>query len=123
MARTKGTLGKKTLLSMGQEIVKPIKKEVGKRGRPRIEKSFNTVLPVTEHKVKTFELENYQTDMPKVEKIKDLKGNYCHMVSGQNYQDAVNQAQKIMLDLGYIIVNYFEQKTFNRSIIISYNKP
>lgn len=128
MARTKGSLGKKTLEKMGQEIVKPLKKELtGKRGRPKKDKTFETIkthvsVPDTT-KVNTIKIvEVYKTDLTKVEKINQLAGRYCHMVSGNNYADAVRQAKEIMSELGYTIVNYFEQTTFGRSIIVSYNK-
>lgn len=126
MARTKGALGKNTLAKMGQSIVKPVtkKENTGKRGRPKKDKTFDTViLPVIEHKIKPVKIEEvYTTELIKVDKINQLSGKYCHMQSGDNYQDAVNQTQKIMQEQGYTIVNYYEQKTFGRSIIVSYNK-
>lgn len=123
MARTKGSLGKKTLAKMGQETVKPvIKKEfTGKRGRPTKVKSFDTIV-LPEYKVKTFVPEVYNVDIPKVEKLNQLQGKFCYLESGNNYQDAIVKAQKVLSELGYHIVNYFEQKTFNRSVIVSYNK-
>lgn len=124
MARTKGALGNKTLLNMGQDIKPVIKKEsTGKRGRPTKVKSFDTViLPVVERKVKTFVPEIYSVDIPKVEKLNQLQGKFCYLESGNNYQDAITKAQKVLSELGYQIINYFEQKTFNRSVIVSYNK-
>ncbi len=125
MARTKGSLGKKTLLNMGQTVKPVIKKETGgKRGRPKLDKTFNTVLPVIkDHKVKTFVPESYTTDLIRVEKLSGLSGMFCHMVSGcNNYSEAVAEAKRIASENNYQIVNYYEQRTFNRSIIFSYNK-
>lgn len=63
----------------------------------------------------------YKTHMTKIESTSNFHGKYIKSFTGENFADAVSQAHKWEENNGIKLLDYFEQQTFGKTILASYN--
>ncbi len=95
-----------------------------RRGRPKGSKNYTTIIPTSVppvFDVSVRERESYETNLPRKDRLNLLSGRLRNNFMGENYAGALKQAEIWAKRKGYVLLDYYEQSAFGRSVIVSYS--